>query len=229
MKKKEIVKNKDKYLIIGYGKFGQGFAQKLLDEGVKENRIFIVDKNHDSLLTASTIFTNVINVYISDFDTINAFDINDISIVVIGMADIEESLMIAANCKKYDNKIFFAKAKNNVHSKLLKTLGVNEVVIPEYEVGSRLAYKSMFKSNIDINDISSNHNIIHFRVNNEKIVGKSIIELDIRKKFNCNIFGINRDGKFIIPNGEELIQKNDKLSVVCRKDNSKDIIQFFTN
>lgn len=222
-------KNKDKYLIIGYGKFGQGFAQRLIDEGIKENRIFIVDKNQEVLNLAINSFTNVINTFIFDFDSINSFDINDISIVVIALSDIEESLMIAANCKKYSNKIFYAKAKNNIHSKLLKTLGIDEVVIPEYEVGSKLAYKSLFRSNIEINDISSNHNIIHFRVDKADIIGKSIISLKLREEYDCNIFGIKRDNKFFIPSANEVIKKNDKLSIVCKKTDSKRIIELFTN
>lgn len=222
-------KNKDKYLIIGYGKFGQGFAQRLIQEGIKESKIYIVDRNQELLNSAINVFTNVINTSITDFDAINSFDINDITIVVISMSDLEESLMIAANCKKYSDKIYFAKAKNNIHSKLLKTLGVDEVVIPEFEVGSRLAYKSLFKSNIEVSDISTNYNIVHFRATNPKVIGKSIIELNLRDKFDCNIFGIKRDNSFFVPNANEEIKKNDKLSIVCRKDISKDIIEFFTN
>lgn len=225
----ENKKNKDKYLIIGYGKFGQGFAQRLIQEGVKESRIYIVDRNQELLNSAINVFTNVINTSITDFDAINSFDINDITIVVISMSDLEESLMIAANCKKYDDKIYFAKAKNSIHSKLLKTLGVDEIVIPEFEVGSRLAYKSLFKSNIEVSDISTNYNIVHFRATNSKVIGKSIIELNLREKFDCNIFGIKRDNNFFVPSANEEIKKNDKLSIVCRKDISKDIIEFFTN
>ncbi|WP_412032179.1 potassium channel family protein [Malacoplasma muris] len=225
--KSKSEKKKDNYLIIGYGKFGQGFAQRLLDERVKENRIYIVDRNQELLNSAINTFSNVINASIVDFDSINSFDINDISIVVIGMADIEESLMIAANCKKYNDKIYFAKAKNSIHSKLLKTLGVDEVVVPEYEVGSKLAYKSLFKMDIDINDISLNYNIVHFKVNNDKVVGKKIVELNLREKFDCSIFGIRRDNKFFVPNANEIIKKNDKVSIVCKKEDSNEIIKFF--
>lgn len=222
-------KHKDNYLIIGYGKFGQGFAQRLLDEKIKENRIYIVDKNKELLDNAVNTFSNVINANIVDFDSINSFDINTITVVVIGMSDIEESLMIAANCKKYTDKIYFAKAKNAIHSKLLRTLGVDEVVVPEYDVGSKLAYKSLFRTDIDINDISANHNIIHFRVTGAKVIGKKIVELNIRDKFDCSIFGIRRDNKFFVPSANEIIKKNDRISIVCKKEDSKEILSLFVD
>lgn len=219
----------NKYLIIGYGKFGKGFAHKLLAENIRESNIYIVDKNQERLDYAKQIFTNIFKTNISDFDTINSFDINDIDVVVIGMSDIEESLMIAANCKKYNDKRYYAKSKNDVHSKLLKTLGVDETVIPEEEIGSKLAYKSLFKNNVDITDISTNYNIVHFKVTNPKVVGKTVIDLNIRKMFDCNIFGIRRDESFYIPDANHTIKMNDTLSIVCKKEDSSSLLEMFTN
>lgn len=232
MSKRKIEKDKshqNKYLIIGYGKFGKGFAARLLNEGVKESNIYIIDKNTERLVQAEPIFTNIIRTTITDFDSINSFDISDISVIVIGMSDIEESLMIAANCRKYGDKRYYAKAKNDIHSKLLKTLGVDETVIPEEEVGSRLAYKSLFKNNVEINVLSTNYNIVHFKVTNPKIVGKTIMDLNLREELDCNIFGLKRDDSFFIPNANHEIKLNDTLSVVCKKEDSKALLEKFTN
>lgn len=173
--KKKDNESNAKYLIVGYGKFGRGFAQRLIKEGVKENRIYIIDKDKQRLMDAENQFTNIMSTSISDFDSINALDINEIDIVVIAMSDLEESLMIAANCVKYREKKYYAKAKNEIHSKLLKTLGVDEVVVPEQEVGSRLAYRSLFKNNIEITDINTEFNILNVKLEKTSLERKSRI------------------------------------------------------
>ncbi|MDE5545423.1 MAG: TrkA family potassium uptake protein [Malacoplasma sp.] len=218
-----------KYLIIGYGKFGKGFAQRLLKEGIKEGKIFIVDKNKESLEEAKNHFSNVLETIVTDFDTLDAVDINEINIVVIAMADLEESLMIAANCVKYRDKKYMAKAKNEIHLKLLKTLGVDEVVIPEEEVGSRLAFRSLFKSNIEIKDFDNDYVVIHIKMEslNKSISEKTLAELNIRSKYECSIFGIKREGLFFVPSGKDQIKKNDVVSIVCKKNDSKQILEFF--
>lgn len=219
----------NKYLIVGYGKFGRGFAQRLIKEGVKENRIYIIDQDKQKLLDAENQFTNVITTQISDFDSINVLDINEINIVVIAMSNLEESLMIAANCVKYRDKKYYAKAKNEIHSKLLKTLGVDEVTVPEQEVGSRLAYKSLFKNNVEISDINSDYNIIHVKLENSSIENKTLIDINLRQLFDCNIFGIKRDDKFFIPSATDVLKRNDIISVVCKKEEAKNILDYFNN
>lgn len=225
--KNNTSENNKKYLIVGYGKFGRGFAQRLVKEGIKENKIFIIDQDKQKLMDAENQFTNLIATSIGDFDSINAFDINEIDVVVIAMSNLEESLMIAANCVKYRDKKYYAKAKNEIHSKLLITLGVDEVVVPEQEVGSRLAYKSLFKSNVEITDINSDFNMVHVRLENESLEDKTLIEINVRKWFDCNIFGIKRDGVFFIPSGNDVLKRNDIISVVCRKTDAKKLLEFF--
>ena len=177
---------------------------------------------------AKSMYTNVIATTVSDFDSLNVLDVNEINIVVIAMSDLEESLMIAANCVKYRDKKYFAKAKNEIHSKLLKTLGIDDVAIPEEEVGSRLAYKSLFKNNIEIKDVDNDYNIIHIKIENDiDVKDKTLMELNIRSKFECNIFGIKRNNLFFIPTGSDVIKKNDIISIVCKKQNSKEILEFF--
>lgn len=221
-------RNSDKFLIIGYGKFGEAFARKLLEEGVKESKVYIIDRLDEFAIKAATIFTNVYVANVDDFDRLTVVDINSVSIVVIAMANIEESLMIGANRKKYSGKTFYAKAKNDLHKKLLKILGVDEVVIPEQEIGNKLAYKCLFKNDVEINDIDTNYNILNFKINNSNFSSQTISSLKLREKFNCNIFGIKRNNHFFIPDANETIMKNDTLSIVCQKEDSKKLLDYFS-
>lgn len=221
-------KNANKFLIIGYGKFGEAFANKLLEEGVKENKVYIIDRENDFAMKAATKFTNVYVSNVDDFDRLTIVDINTVSIVVIAMANIEESLMIGANRKKYNNITFYAKAKNDLHKKLLKILGVDEVVIPEQEIGNKLAYKCLFKTDVEVNDIGANYNIINFKINSSNFSSQTISSLKLRETFNCNIFGIKRNNHFFIPDADETIIKNDTLSIVCQKDDSKKLLEYFS-
>lgn len=217
----------NKYLIVGYGKFGRGFAQRLLKEGIKENRIYIIDQDVNRLKDAENYFTNIAVTSVSDFDQLNEIDINEIDVVVIAMSNLEESLMIAANCVRYREKKYYAKAKNEIHSKLLKTLGVDEVVIPEEEVASRLAYKSLFKHNVEIIDINEDYNMIHIKFENTALENKTLVEIKLRPTFESVVFGIKRDGKFFIPSATDVLKRNDIIGVICKKSDSKKILDYF--
>lgn len=219
--------NRNCYLIIGYGRFGKGFAQRLIKEGVKETKIFIVDKKKEILFEAEHQFSNLIATSVGDFDLVNEFDINEIDIVIIAVSALEESLMIAANCAKYKKMKFYAKAKNEIHLKLLQALGVHKIVIPEAEVGSKIAYESLFDDKVDIHNINSNYNIIHLNVLNTKLNEKSLRDLDLKNNFGCNVIGITRNANFFMPYADDFIKTNDVVSIIVNKKNTKKIIDFF--
>ena len=66
----------------------------------------------------------------------------------------------------------------------------------------------------DIIEIGSELSVIRVDVKNPKLIGKTIIETDFRKKFGANIIAISRNGKTFIPTSNEVLQENDSLSII---------------
>ncbi len=233
--------NKNKYLIIGVGKFGYGFAQKLLKEGVRESDIYLVDENIEVINRLSKEFTNTICQKMNDVSFLEtAFPMNEIDIVLIGSSDFQFSTEIAyslhTNKSKYNIKQIYAKARSEMHRKILIQFDIEEenIVIPEEEVGRRIALKTFFNSQTEIIDFSQDYSIINFKVKNNELKGKTIQEVsqlwtDKHGSRNWNIISItNNHNEVVVATSDKSIFIDYWVSVFCSKKDRKAVYSFFT-
>ncbi len=177
-------RNAKKYLVIGVGKFGYGFVQKLLREGVKESDIYLVDENEEVVNRLAKEFSNVVCQKMNDITFLeNAFPMKEIDIALIGSSDFQFSTEIAyslhTNKEKYNIDKIYAKARSEMHRKILIQFDIEEenIVIPEEEVGKRVALKTFFDYQTEIIDFSPEYSIMNFKVKNNELKGKTIQEI----------------------------------------------------
>ncbi|MGL4647282.1 MAG: NAD-binding protein [Mycoplasmoidaceae bacterium] len=230
-----------KYLIIGYGKFGKGFVTRLLKEGIKKSDIFINDLDGEVISKLSADgFNNVVKAKITELKQLEShFPLDDMDIILIGTADLEISISLAyswANHPEYEEKTIYAKAGDELHKKLLKIVGINanNIVIPEEEVGSKMALKSFFNSSTNIEDITEDFSIVHLVLANKRLNGVTINELGAlwKEKYenrNWNIIiilGIDGKSRMALPN--EKIYVGDKLSIGSSKVDRRKLYSFLT-
>ena len=103
------------------------------------------------------------------------------------------------NCKKLGIKHIIAKAKNKNYREVLEEIGSTIVVQPEKESGVRVA-KNLLRTNIeDIVRLDDSTSVVEFYPP-ERWIGKSLIQLDLRRKYDINIIGMRRNklGKLVV-------------------------------
>ena len=106
------------------------------------------------------------------------------------------------------------KAQNSYHEKVLEKIGADFVVHPERDMGIRIANNMVSNNILDYLELSDEHSIAEIKANT-KVVGKTIIDLDIRAKFGINIVAIKRGYEILIsPQTIEEIQKDDILIII---------------
>ena len=131
--KKALTKVKTKYLIIGVGKFGYGFVDRLLQEGVDEKSIYLVDENELTIEQLNSKgFSNITNNKVTNIQLLeNTFPLNEIDIVLIGTSDFKDSIELAYSLSTctYEFKKVYAKASSFMHKKFLRTLALNKNVL----------------------------------------------------------------------------------------------------
>ncbi len=234
-------RNPKKYLVIGVGKFGYGFAQKLIKEGVKESDIYLVDENIEVVSRLSKEFSNTICQKMNDITYLeNAFPMKEIDIVLIGSSDFQFSTEIAyslhVNKTKYKIEKIYAKARSEMHRKILIQFDIEEenIVIPEEEVGRRVALKTFFDYQTEIIDFSPEYSIMNFRVKNNDLKGKTI--QDISKLWsqkhgnrNWNIISItNNHNEVLVATSDKCVFIDYWVSVFCSKKDRRTVYNFFT-
>jgi len=106
------------------------------------------------------------------------------------------------------------KAQNDYHEKILHKIGANHIVHPERDIGRRLAHHLISSNILDYLDLSDDYSMVEV-IAGKRMLGKSLIELNIRAKFGCNVVAIKRGKEInVSPNADDHVQVNDILIVI---------------
>lgn len=181
------------YAVIGLGRFGTSVASTLHELG---HEVVVVDENEDNINELGDYCTHGLIGDSTQMDVLRAAGVKEVDSVIIAITNFETSIMTALLCKELGAKNIIAKARNDSHAKILERIGVDNVVIPEKDMGKKLAHNLSSKNVVDIITLSSNYDIVEMKVP-ESWQGKTIAQLDIRKHYGLNILGVNKDGEFV--------------------------------
>lgn len=205
------------YAVFGLGRYGIAVAKELVNNGADVLAVDI-DENIVNSAVADIPFCRCADI--TDPEVIKQLGISNVDVVVIAMANnLEASVMSVILCKEAGVKMVIAKCANEMQGKILCKVGADKVVYPENESGVRLAKNLVSAGVVDIIDLSEDISVIEIPVQ-EKWVGKTIIELDLRKKYAFNIIAI-RKGEDILVNVDPNVQlsKEMQLVVIINKTN----------
>ena len=199
---------KKSYAVFGLGRYGTTVVKELIKNGAE---VLAVDMDE-------TVVENTKNgvpickcADITNIDVLTQLGVANIDTVIVAMAShLEESVMAVMLCKELGVPNVIVKAATEFNKKILLKVGADRVVIPEYESGLRLAKEVLHSGFVDIVDLSSNISMVELAVKDEWI-GKSLIELDLRKKYSLNVVAIKIGSEVTaavdptIPLGPEMI------------------------
>ncbi|MBR2724535.1 MAG: TrkA family potassium uptake protein [Ruminococcus sp.] len=179
--------NKKTYAVFGLGRYGVAVAKELVSNGME---VIAVDTDQSIVNDAAAFLPVCKCADITDADVIDKLGIADIDTVIICMAsNLEASVMAVTLCKEAGVKNVIAKCSNEMHQKILLRIGADKVVFPEQESGLRLAKNLLSSGFIDMISLAKNISVVEITVKDEWI-GKSLIDLNLRKKYDLNIIAI---------------------------------------
>lgn len=179
-------------LLIGLGRFGRHIAMKLNELG---HEVMAVDRDEDKVNAVMPFATDG---QIGD-STNEAFlrslgpDNYDACIVTIS-GDFQSSLETTCLLKEMGAKKVISRAERDGQAKFLLRNGADEIVYPEKQLANWLAIRSSADHIIDYIELGSSFSIFEVAVP-KSWLGKSIVEIDIRRKFNVNIIAIKENGR----------------------------------
>ena len=205
------------YAVFGLGRYGIAVATELVNNGAD---VLAVDIDEDIVNSAVADIPFCRCADITDPEVIKQLGISNVDVVIVAMANnLEASVMSVILCKEAGVKMVIAKCADEMQGKILCKVGADKVVYPENESGVRLAKNLLSAGMVDIIDLSDDISVIEIPVK-EKWVGKSLVELDLRKKYAINIIAI-RNGEDILVNVDPNVQlsKEMQLVVIINKTN----------
>ena len=132
----------------------------------------------------------------------------DVAVVTIG-SDIQASVMSALLMREMGVKYVIAKGHSDLHAKVLYKIGANKVILPEKDMGKRVAHNLVSSNILDYIELSSEYSIMEIEAL-DSWVEKSLIDLELRRKYGINVVAIKDGSKVnVSPGADEIIKKND--------------------
>lgn len=179
-------------LLIGLGRFGRHIAKKLNE---LNHQVMAIDKSEERV---NDILPFVTSAQIGDTtneDFLRSLGVRnfDVCIVAIG-GDFQGSLETTSLLKELGGKYVVSRASRDVQAKFLLRNGADEIVYPEKQVAYWTAIRYSSNRILDYIKLDDEYSIFEISVP-ENWVGKSLLQLDVRKKYGVNILAFKKDGK----------------------------------
>ena len=195
------------FVIIGLGRFGSSVAKTLYALG---HDVLAIDSNEDLVQEISDSVTHAVQMDATDENALRTLGLRnfDVAVVTIG-ANIQASVMATLLVKDMGIKYIIAKGNSDLHAKVLYKIGADRVILPEKDMGVRVAHNLVSSSILDYIELSPDYSIIEIESPKEWY-GKSMKELSLRSKYGINVMAIKRNNEVnISPDADDVINKDD--------------------
>ncbi|XFA99228.1 TrkA family potassium uptake protein [Candidatus Izemoplasma sp. B36] len=212
------------FAVIGVGRFGQALIEELVS--LKAN-VLVIDKNFDKIEKIAKLVTNAICLDSTDIEALREVSIASYDTVVVATGmNVDNSILTTLILKDLGVSEIYVKVQSEYHARVVEKLGVDSehLIWPEQATGKRLAKILISGNFLEYLQLDQEYSFIS-TVISKKLVGKNLLELDIRKKFGVNIVAIRRNDRIIIPSSQTPFEPKDEILLVGRND----LIQKFTN
>ena len=215
---------KKQYAVFGLGSFGESVAIELQKLGCE---VVAIDANMERVEAIANQVSYAMKADIEDADFIRSLGTRNLDGVVVAASDnMEASIMATLVCKEIGVPYVMAKAKNELHATVLEKIGADSVIFPEKEMGMRVARNLMSANFTDWISLSPDYSLVETEVP-EKWVGRTLLELDVRKSYDVIVVGIKMGDKVEVnPDPKEQLKEGNVLKVDSFLNHQMDIELF---
>ena len=215
----EKVYDNTNFAILGLGRFGVSIIQTLAEYDVN---ILACDRSEAKLQSVADYATHIVQADLSDESALLKLGLGNFDVVVLAMGeDFEASQIATMIAKENGARYVVVKARSDRQKKILKNLGADEVILPEHEMGARLARKLMGSSIMDVLSDSEYYTVTEMKPLREW-VGKTVRQSDIRRKHDIVILAVRHGTRLSLQiSPDRVIGQDDILLVLSEKKRDK--------
>lgn len=203
-----------KFCVIGLGRFGQQVATVLAENGME---VMAIDSNEAIISSMKDHVTQAICMRVTDEESLRNVGIEEMDTVIVAMGEnFAQSILVTALLKKKLRipKII-ARGVNEIHKDILKLVGADRVILPEKEIGIRVA-DNLSSPFVDLMRLTK-----HFSISligaPPQFVGKKIKDIPLFADYRTHCIGLKEDETITSIDPDHVVQEGDKL--VCAGSN----------
>lgn len=200
------------FVVIGLGRFGSSIAKTLYSLG---SDVLAIDKDEDIVQEIADSVTHAVQLDATDENALKSLGISnfDVAVVTIG-DDIQSSIMVTLLVKELGVKYIVSKGNNDLHAKVLYKIGADRVILPEKDMGVRVAHNLVSTNILDYIELSEDYSVMEIQVL-EEWSGKTLNELKLRSKYGINVIAIKRGQEInLSPSAGDIIKNTDTIVAI---------------
>lgn len=219
--------SKKQFLVIGLGRFGTSVAKTLYALG---NDVMAIDTDEEIVQSISDSVTHSVQLDATDESALRSLGIKnfDVGVITIG-SDIQSSVMVTLLVKEMGVKHIIAKANSELHAKVLYKIGADRVILPERDMGVRVAHNLVSSNILDYIELSADYSIAEIQ-SPEEWHGKSLKELSLRAKYGINVVALKGDNDInVSPVADDVISVGDIVVAIGGADELARLEMMFRN
>ena len=182
-------------VVIGLGRFGRELALEL---EASKTEVLGMDTSEDIVQSLNGMLTKVLRADSTNIEVLRQLGVDNFRCAVVAIgSDIQSSILTASLLIQLGIPNIWAKAVNDAHGQILTQLGVHHVVYPEKEMGRRVAHLVRGAA-IDYLEVDRDYAIVKMEPNS-LLLGTTLGDSNIRKKYGVTVLAYRREGSNWIP------------------------------
>lgn len=192
---KDTRSKRRQFIVVGLTQFGRTVAKTLYTMGMD---VLCIDQDESKIQEIADHVTHAVTADASDEAVLQSLGSRNFDVAIVCMDnDIEASIMVTLALKDAGVQYLVVKAVEARQKRALYKLGADRVVMPDKDMGERVAYNIAASNLIDYIELSEKYSVFEIMCP-KKWEQKSMIELDVRQVYGVIILGINRKDEFIL-------------------------------
>ena len=208
-------------VVIGLGRFGFNVARRLFEAG---HEVLAIDSDPGIVQKIEAFSSRAVVLDARDKERLDALGVRDCSVAVVSLGElIDVSTLIALHLKELGVPKIVTKAGSDDHAKLLRLIGVHEIVQPEREAAERLAERLTRVNLIDQLPLGADYSIEEIAPP-ERFMGKTLRELELPRRHGIQVLGIRdvlANQVNLNPGADFRLKDSDTLIVLGKNENMK--------
>jgi trk system potassium uptake protein TrkA len=205
---------KKKFCVIGLGNFGFHVVSTLYEQG---HEVTAIDTDKEKVQSVKDICTYAILGDAASKEFLSAQGVNEMDAVVVSTGERTHlSTLITLYLKELKVRRILVKAIGEDHGRILERVGASDVIYPEKDMARRIAHSLSTPNILEFIPLAEEYSISE-SAPPKHFLGKTLIDLDLRRKFNITVIAIKDvlSDQFIpAPPPSHMIKDSDILIVI---------------
>jgi len=197
-----------RFAVVGAGSFGRSVVQQLFDE---DEEIIVIDRDEDAVQACVDICQHAVAMDATDKSALDALSLGEVDIAIVSLGErMDVITLVALHLKELGVPYIAVKSISDDHDKILKAIGIDEVIQPEKEAAQRLGKRLSLHNVSDVLPLIKGYAVVSMRAN-DRIVGRKIAELESKLIQVVAIQHSDQRIPTLVPSDQEVIESNDLL------------------